>query len=197
MFSLLIILIKRTNQKYYVSPFKLSLLFGTIALIFHCIGFLIYSLIKYHDLSYFKDCFDSPEDENIFIIILYFVILFIVLVIENLLILLTLLYFSPNLFIITYPLSVMIEWILAIVEDGGSMPKDALYPIGHIIELFSSLIYNEIIIFNFCGLSKNTKKYVEQRLMKELQDMRKEEDVSITEIDNEDLSFITTRDNEA
>ena len=88
----------------------------------------------------------------------------------------------------------MIEWIIKIVLEGGSIPEDVIYPIGHIIELFSSLIYNEIIILNFCGLSQNTKKYVEQRSFKELQDMRKDEDVTVTEFDNEDLSFV--RDNE-
>ena len=91
----------------------------------------------------------------------------------------------------------MIEWIIKIVSEGVSMPGDAIYPIGFIIELFSSLIYNEIIILNFCGLSQNTKKYVEQRLMKELQDIRKEEDVTINDIDNEDISFIMNRDSEA
>ena len=148
----------------------------------------------YHDLSFFKDCFDSSEDKNIFIVILYFIIYFIVIVIDNLLHILTLLYFSPNLFIITSFLGPMIEWIIKIVSEGVSMPGDAIYPIGFIIELFSSLIYNEIIILNFCGLSQNTKKYVEQRSFKELQDMRKEEDVTVTELDNDDLSFV--RDNE-
>ena len=193
MFSLFVILIKRLNQKNYISVFKLCLLFGILSIILHCLGFFIYSLIKYHDLSYFKDCFDSSEDKNIFIIILYFIINFIAMIIENLLQLLTVLYFSPNLIIITYFLNPMIEWIIKIVSEGGSIPEDAIYPIGFIIELFSSLIYNEIIILNFCGLSQNTKKYVEQRLMKELQDMRKE-DVTITELDNDDLSFIS--DNE-
>ena len=153
-----------------------------------------YPLLFTHDLSYFKDCFDSSEDKNIFIIILYFIIYFVVLVIENLLILLTILYFSPNIFMITYFLDPMIEWIITIVSEGGSIPEDAIYPIGYIIVLFSSLIYNEIIILNFCGLSQNTKKYVEQRSFKELQDMRKEEDVTVTELDNDDLSFV--RDNE-
>ena len=40
-------------------------------------------------------------------------------------------------------------------------------PIGYLIVLFSSLIYNEIIILNFWGLSKNTKIFVEQRVNKE------------------------------
>ena len=34
--------------------------------------------------------------------------------------------------------------------------------------MFSSLIYNEIIICNFLGLNINTKKYLEERQKKEL-----------------------------
>ena len=43
------------------------------------------------------------------------------------------------------------------------MPFTILYPIGSVIVLLSSLIYNEIIILNFCGLDKNTKIIVEYR----------------------------------
>ena len=57
------------------------------------------------------------------------------------------------------------------------MPEFILHPIGSIICFFSLLIYNEIIILNFCGLSKNTKKFVEQRIIKELEEIQKEEDL--------------------
>ena len=46
-------------------------------------------------------------------------------------------------------------------------------PIGYLIVLFSALIYNEIIIFNFCDLSKDTKKFIEERLNEENNDLRK------------------------
>ena len=39
--------------------------------------------------------------------------------------------------------------------------------------IFASLIYNEIIIFNFCNLNKNTKLYIEERLDEEEKDLRK------------------------
>ena len=48
-------------------------------------------------------------------------------------------------------------------------------PIGYIIVIFASLIYNEIIIFNFCDLSKDTKKFVVERLTEESNDLRKTE----------------------
>ena len=57
----------------------------------------------------------------------------------------------------------MLLWIVVTIEYGYSMPDVILNPIGYLIVIFSSLIYNELIIFNFCGLSKNTKKFVENR----------------------------------
>ena len=71
----------------------------------------------------------------------------------------------PNygkLIIVTDIISPILLWILITIEEGASMPQVILYPLGYIITLISSLIYNEIIILNFCGLNKNTKKFVEQ-----------------------------------
>ena len=48
---------------------------------------------------------------------------------------------------------------------------------GFFIVLLSSLIYNEIIICNFCDLDKNTKKGLEERQKQEL--------VSLKETENE------------
>ena len=44
-------------------------------------------------------------------------------------------------------------------------------PIGYTIVLFSSLVYNEIIIFNCCGLSKNTKVFINKRMNSELSEV--------------------------
>jgi hypothetical protein len=57
----------------------------------------------------------------------------------------------------------MLLWIVLSTQNIYSTLEIILNPIGYLIVLFSSLIYNELIIFNFCGLSKNTKKFVENR----------------------------------
>ena len=173
--ALFIILIKYLNQKYYISPLKLSLLSGIISIIIHFIGFVFYSLIKYHDLSYFKDCFES-NDTNKITISIYFILGFLFSTIQNILTLLSIFYFSPNLIIITNIISTVFLWIYTAIDLGPKMPEFILHPIGSIICFFSLLIYNEIIILNFCGLSKNTKKFVEQRTIKELEEIQKEED---------------------
>ena len=63
-------------------------------------------------------------------------------------------------------------WIVITIQDGQDLPDVALNPIGYLIVLFSALIYNEIIIFNFCSLNKNTKKFVNQRINLELEDIK-------------------------
>ena len=83
--------------------------------------------------------------------------------------LLAIYYFSPTLIIVTDIISPMLLWIVQSIESGLPMPDMIFYPIGYLIVLFSSLIYNELIIFNFCGLSDNTKKFVKQRETKEIQ----------------------------
>ena len=156
-------LIKYIIQKYFISPLKLSLIFGIFSIFLTCLGFIIYSLIKYHDLSYFKDCLDFSEVDNKLIISIYFIATFLVETTHQLLILLAIFYFSPTLIIVTDIISPMLLWIVVTIEYGYSMPDVILNPIGYVIVIFSSLIYNELIILNFCGLSKNTKKFVENR----------------------------------
>ena len=141
-YSFYIVLIKYLIQKYFISPLKLSLIFGIFSIILTCIGFIIYSLIKYHDLSYFKDCLDFSEVDNKLIISIYFIATFLVETTHQLLILLAIFYFSPTLIIVTDIISPMLLWIVVTIEYGYSMPD---------------------VILNFCGLSKNTKKFVENR----------------------------------
>ena len=129
--------------------------------------FIIYSLIKYHDLSYFNDCFDFSKVEDKVKIIIYFILSFIFDTCLKIFVLLSLIYFSPILLLITNILIPILSWIEELIEKGQSMPTVIIYPIGYTIILFATLMYNEIIILNFCGLNKNTKKFVEQRQNKE------------------------------
>ena len=71
------------------------------------------------------------------------------------------------------------------------MPDIIIYPIGYLIVVFASLIYNEIIIFNFWGLSKNTKKFIKQRLysddsiLKKMEIELKSGDLNISDNDSD------------
>ena len=169
--SLFIVLIKYVIQKYYISPLKLSLVIGIITIILIFLGFIIYSLIKYQDLSYFKDCFDFSEIENKFKISVYFILPLLFGTTQQVLTLFAIFYFSPTLIIVTDIISPMLSWIVNNIQKDHSMPDVVISPIGYLIVLFSSLIYNEFIIFNFCGLSDETKKFVQQRENIEIQEL--------------------------
>ena len=167
-YPLFLILIKYLSNKYYISPLFICFLLGIISIIVTCFGSIIYSLIEYHDFSYFNDCFDFSEVDNKVSISIYIILNYLFSTTLNALTMLVLLYFSPILLIITDIISPMLYWIVKTIEEGSSIPDIIFNPIGYIIILFSTLIYNEIIILNFCGLSKNTKKYVEERIKTEL-----------------------------
>ena len=158
---------------YYFSPFKLCLFLGLISFIFTFLGFFIYSLIDYHDLTYFKNIFDFSESNNIFLFIIYFIFITIFATILQVMTLLVIFYFSPILLMVTDIISPFLLWVVVTIQDGQDLPDVVLNPIGYLIVLFSALIYNEIIIFNFCDLSKDTKKFIEERLNEENNDLRK------------------------
>ena len=174
-YSLYLVLIKYVTHTFYISPFKLNFIFGLISLGCIVIGYIIFSLVKFHDFSYFKDCLDFSEVDNKLVLSLYIIFSFIFAAILQFLTLLVIFYFSPILLMVTDIISPMLTWIVSTIEGERELPGVVLNPIGYLIVLFSSLIYNEIIIFNFCGLSENTKKFVEIRLNEESKDLRKTE----------------------
>ena len=185
MFSLFYVLIKYLVEKYYISPLKISLITGILALFLDCIVSIIYSLIRYHDLSYLKNAFDFSQEENKFKISIYIILYNLFKLLQQFFVLLALFYFSPTLLIITNIISPFLSWIVFGIQDIDSyfkMPDVVLYPIGYIIVIFSALIYNEIIIFNFCGLNKDTKKFVNQRIHEELEDIMKTQEVPLSDI---------------
>ena len=60
---LFLVIIKYILEKYYISPLKISFFVGIIALFVSCIGYIIYSLIKFKDLNYFTDFFDFSKKQ--------------------------------------------------------------------------------------------------------------------------------------
>ena len=76
---------------------------------------------------------------------------------------------------VTHIISPFLNWIFSVINEGQELPDVVLYPIGYLIVVFASLIYNEIIILNFCGLNMETKKFIEQRLFNDITDLKKME----------------------
>ena len=174
-YSLFFVIIKYVIQEFYISIFKICLIVKLLSIIFVLFGFIIYSLIKYNDLSYFEDIFEFSNFENFGLFILFFILAFLFSVISEVLLLLVIFYFSPILLISTEIISPFLLWIFYAIKEGESMPDIIIYPIGYLTVVFASLIYNEIIIFNFWGLSKNTKKFIKQRLYSDASNLKKME----------------------
>ena len=63
---------------------------------------------------------------------------------------------------VTDIISPMLKWFVFKLK-GEKISNIILYCLGYFIVLFGSLIYNEIIICNFFGFNKNTKKCLEER----------------------------------
>ena len=173
--TLFFVIIKYVMTEYYISIFKIYLIVSVVSIILEFIVFIITSLIKYQDLSYFKELFVFKNNEDTGNIILYFILAFIFTTISQALLALVLLYFSPLLLMVTHIISPFLNWIFTAIHEGQELPDIILYPIGYLIVVFASLIYNEIIILNFCGLNKDTKKFIEQRLFDDITDLKKME----------------------
>ena len=81
-------------------------------------------------------------------------------------------YFSPIFLFVPEVISPFLFWIVLTIEENENTTLElVIYPIGYTIIIFSSLIYNEIIIFIFWELNTNTKTFVNQRMNEEIIEM--------------------------
>ena len=153
------LIIKYLMKKFYYPPLKISLIIGITSIIINVIGYTIYSLIN-DDFSFFTDCFDFSKIENKIVICTYFMVYSLSSTALILTLCLSMFYFSPNIIIITHILRPLFSFIAKAFMSKAKL-FDIIYgSIGYLIALFSALIFNELIIFNYCGLNKNTKKFV-------------------------------------
>ena len=109
---------------------------------------------------------------------------------SNSLTMLNIYYFNPNFILIGFHLTKFVQ--LLIDED----PKKFYFIIFYILQLFSLLIYLEIIELNFCGLNKNTKRNIELRGKDEISLMNRND--SLTEGENIEINedyYIKSLDN--
>ena len=153
--ALLVVYIKYMMEKLFYHYWQIALSDGLISLIFLiiCIPIIYANKIGDYNLS------DYFENVNIGFIILRFFVKFLFSgFLEGLLIYLTLYYFYPNYYLISYWLANIIH--LLIVNDD----KNRYYCIiPFIFQFISLLFYLEIFEYNFWGLNKNTRKNIQSR----------------------------------
>lgn len=132
-----LVLIKYLSNKYYIIPLKTSLIVGLMSIIVTLIGFIIYSLIKYHDLTFLKELGFSNKDEIIKIII-YLILLLIFSTFLQLFILLILFYFSPVFFFFPEIIRPFLLWIVKTIKENENTTtlELVIYPIGYTIAIF-------------------------------------------------------------
>ena len=118
------------------------------------------SLMNYSNLSDLINIFDFAKDK--LMIFLAFasgtIVKFIFcVIIDN---------FSPNIFVLTNVISSIITWIYNIgYKRKPEKTMNIIFlSIGYFIILISCLIYNEIIILNFCNLNEDTNFNINERL---------------------------------
>ena len=166
LYSLYDVLGKKYYNTYMDSPYHLMFVIGVISLVllilYEIITVLIYGIadnsyngIIYQIKTYYKDY------------TYWYPFIFIIDVINEFLmfagIMLTIYFFTPCHFIISESLSQIVSTIVENSLDEYNKYLKIIIFILYFIIVFSSLIYNEVIIINFCSLSKNTKKKISDR----------------------------------
>ena len=106
-------------------------------------------------------------------------------------------YFSPTLLILTDIITPLLLWIIDDIIMIKEVVKTNLIFLGcgYSLTLIASLIYNEIIIFNFCGFNKYTKKYLEEKQNEEFLILRRTE-MENSKVDNNENNNQNDNDNE-
>ena len=168
-FSLHMVLFKYLFNKYFYFPPSLCyILIGLFIIIITFIGSIIYSLIQYKDLSFFSLSFEflgKSLGPKFYVLTLFNFLLHII---HNLFTFLVIFYFSPNLYIISDVFRPLLFWIIKSSVEKTETIFDLIFKsIGYLIQLIAAIIYNEIIILNFCGFQKETNKCINERALED------------------------------
>ena len=181
-FSLCLTLIKYLTHTCFLSPYFCLLFIGFASTFITSIYFIVYSLVAYHDLSFIMDGFNFT---NVKTGIMFPVYIFLILIFGAFLqtfSFLVIYYFSPTLLIVTDIISPLLLWIMKIIFRGETYLNIILLSLGYSFALVASLIYNEIIICNFCNLNRYTTKCIDEKQKEEFTLLNR------TEIDNSQMN---------
>jgi len=158
-YPLYLALLKYIIENYFLSVYLDMFFIGVTLLIISTILTIANSLMNYSNLSDLVNIFDFAYDK--LLIFLAFasgtIVKFIFcVIIQN---------FSPNIFVLTNVISSIVTWIYNV---GYKRKPDKtiniiFLSIGYFIILISCLIYNEVIILNFCNLNQNTNYFINER----------------------------------
>ena len=172
-YSLYLFLIKYLTVNYSLSPFLVILFIGIFSTSFSTVGFISFSLIDKGNLSYITNLFHCSETNYVCFgdLYLHMSIYLVINAVLQVLIILVIYYFCPEVFAISDIISPMLSFFnKCIVNKTTDITKISINTGGYLIILLGAFIYNEIIVCNFCGLNENTWKAIEKRGMQDVED---------------------------
>lgn len=172
-YSLYLVLAKYLTQNH-ISPFLCLLLIGILSTFFDILGFMIYSIVRYGDLSCLYDSIISDKFD--FDISYYFLTIgyFVDMTVLQVFIMLTVYYYSPALFALSDIISPLFSWLQKCfqstnqIKEGRKVTYYLFNSLGYLVILVGAIIYNELIICNFWGLNQYTKEFIDKRGKKEV-----------------------------
>ena len=186
-FGLYDIIGKRYMIIFFESPYFMMLIIGII----NIIVLLIVDLFLY--------LLDSDIDgiiigfqKNVTSVSKFFIFIIGIIIewIWNIGIMLTIYYFTPCHYFMSEYISEYIYYIVNAFNSNDefySAVNIAIFSIAFFINFFCCLVFNEVIILNFCGLDYNTKKRIEERVSKDYTESLSKEIIEMEDdFDNEE-----------
>ena len=173
------VLTKVILVNYYLTPYSLLLYKALFELVYLLIFSIIFIFIKVKDepiFVMFGGIFDNTTRISLMIVLILISFFY------NISILQLIDKFSPSNFIVARAFENFSSFIIDDLINGNNYNWIIISfkIIMYILIILASFIYNEFIVINICGLSKNTKLILEERAKKEL---RVPSDSTITEQD--------------
>ena len=167
LFTLYDVLVKKYMNDFYNTPYFTMFIIGIIGSV---------SLIIYDVFAYFLNREISgiivgfQNNVTSFLYFLAFMLNLIIEFIRILGILLTIYYFTPCHFFISEYISEFITYMIDVCNSSDEFYRTSniiIFSIASIINFFFTLVFNEVIILNFCDLDYNTKKRIEEKMKKD------------------------------
>ena len=163
LFCLYDVLKKKYMNLFYNTPYFMMLIIGSI----NTTLLIIYDVIAYYANPDFSGVIigfqkNINSEGDVFLLILDLFLEYI----WNLGFWLTIYYFSPCYNFISEYIAEYIFYILSAIKENDeyySTLNIIIFSICYFINLFCIIIFNEVLILNFCGMDYNTKKRIQQR----------------------------------
>ena len=163
--SFIVILNKYTMEKKFCPAYELCFYQGLFTFIFYAIFSIFTTIFDFFDnyKRYFNDINKDNKTKEILMVILIMILNFI----YNIFIFATIEKTTSFHIMIVIIIGELAPYIKKLFTSETSKMINIIFIIDLCFIFFITLIFNEIIILNFCGMQKNTKKFISYRAEEE------------------------------